>query len=115
MHGHATISRMQRVGGAARVLRPLARSDDVHPDLPDEQARLDHAYHCLATMQATAEHLADGLTVAPRSDMDAAANRAALLRYRAALDVGGTLCFGRIDADEGDQWYIGRRHLEDEG
>ncbi|HEY1280058.1 MAG TPA: ATP-binding domain-containing protein, partial [Acidimicrobiales bacterium] len=44
-----------------------------------------------------------------------AAVQQSMLRYRAALDVGArSLCFGRIDEDRGDRWYIGRRHVEDD-
>jgi DNA helicase IV len=37
-------------------------------------------------------------------------------RRVAALDAAGrSLCFGRIDTEEGERWYIGRRHIEDVG
>jgi DNA helicase IV len=29
-------------------------------------------------------------------------------------DTGRPLCFGRIDANDGESWYIGRRHVEDD-
>jgi DNA helicase IV len=87
----------------------------VHPELAAEQAYLDHAEACVKEMQATASYLIDGLAVGAKSDPNQAANQYAMRRYRTALDVGGAnLCFGRIDSEEGDRWYIGRRHVEDE-
>jgi len=87
----------------------------VHPDLPAEQEYLDRAHDHLEAMQATADRLADAFAFTARSDMNDAAVQHAMVRYRAALDVGQrTLCFGRIDEEHGDRWYIGRRHVEDD-
>ncbi len=85
-----------------------------HHDLAAEQAYLDRAHEHLAAMQATATRLAERFSETAKSDFNDAAVEHTMRRYRAALDVGGSLCFGRIDADDGDRWYIGRRHVEDD-
>jgi DNA helicase IV len=85
----------------------------MHPDLVTEQAYLDRAHDHLAVMQSTATRLADRYQLTARDDFNDAAVEHTMRRYRAALDVGGSLCFGRIDTDNGDRWYIGRRHVED--
>src|SRR4051812_25023396 len=87
----------------------------MHPDLAAEQDYLDRAHDHLADMQATATRLADRFQLTARTDFNDAAVEHSMRRYRAALDVGGSLCFGRIDEDAGDRWYIGRRHVEDAG
>jgi DNA helicase IV len=85
----------------------------MHPDLATEQGYLDRAHDHLAEMQSTATRLADRFQLTARADFNDAAVEHTMRRYRAALDVGGSLCFGRIDEDDGDRWYIGRRHVED--
>ncbi|HKA05146.1 MAG TPA: hypothetical protein VKD67_12485, partial [Acidimicrobiales bacterium] len=87
----------------------------MHPELTAEQEYLDRAHEHLEAMQATATRLADAFALTARTDMNDAAVQHTMLRYRAALDVGQrTLCFGRIDEDHGDRWYVGRRHVEDD-
>ena len=87
----------------------------MHPELTAEQEYLDRAHDHLEAMQATATRLADAFAFTARTDMNDAAVQHSMLRYRAALDVGArSLCFGRIDEDHGDRWYIGRRHVEDD-
>jgi DNA helicase IV len=87
----------------------------VHPELTAEQEYLDRAHDHLEAMQATAARLADAFAFTARTDMNDAAVQHTMLRYRAALDVGQrSLCFGRIDEERGDRWYIGRRHVEDD-
>jgi DNA helicase IV len=87
----------------------------VHPELTAEQEYLDRAHDHLDSMQATATRLADAYAVTARTDMNDAAVQHSMLRYRAALDVGArSLCFGRIDEEHGDHWYIGRRYVEDD-
>jgi DNA helicase IV len=87
----------------------------VHPELTAEQEYLDRAHDHLEAMQATATRLADAFAFTARTDMNDAAVQHTMLRYRAALDVGQrSLCFGRIDEERGDRWYIGRRHVEDD-
>ncbi len=85
----------------------------MHPDLTAEQEYLDRAHDHLEVMQATATRLADRFQLTAKSDFNDAAVEHTMRRYRAALDVGGSLCFGRIDDEAGERWYIGRRHVED--
>src|SRR5262249_15488499 len=47
------------------------------------------------------------------TDFNDASVERAMHRYRAALDVSGPLCFGRIDGN-GERWYVGRRYVEDD-
>ena len=66
-------------------------------------------------MRARVSGLVEALATDARSDVDAATARHQLQGYRAAMDVGrGPLCFGRIDTDDRETWYVGRRHVEDE-
>src|SRR2546423_13324012 len=104
----------------ASVERPFHRevlvscpAPAVRPDLAAEQAYLDRAHDHLADMQSTATRLADRFRITAGDDFNDAAVEHAMRRYRATLDVGGTLCFGRIDDAHGDRWYVGRRHVED--
>ena len=48
-------------------------------------------------------------------EVDSAIAKAHLNARLRSLDteVDG-LAFGRLDADDGDTWYVGRRHVEDE-
>ncbi|MEM7341644.1 MAG: ATP-binding domain-containing protein [Actinomycetota bacterium] len=84
--------------------------------LAAEQSRLDTAYEHLAAMRARAREI---LAISDRivREEDSADARVAqyhLARREAALNEdGGPLCFGRIDTDDAEQWYIGRRHVED--
>src|SRR5438045_7567372 len=92
-----------------------------HPELADEQAFLDHAYECLDAMRERAEYLkglgylggnvhADtGLT--PESEARWRMDRQR--RVDALTDTGAALCFGRIDRVTGEQFHVGRRHVED--
>lgn len=102
--------------GACKVSLPhcLAPGPAVHPDLSSEQRYLDRAHDHLAAMRGRVEGLVDALEVDARDDVDAATARHQLRGYRAAMDTGrGPLCFGRIDTDDVETWYIGRRHVED--
>lgn len=86
----------------------------MHPDLAAEQRYLDRAHDHLAAMRARVEGLVDALEIDARDDVDAATARHQLRGYRLALDTGrGPLCFGRIDTDGAETWYVGRRHVED--
>lgn len=85
-------------------------------ELASEQAWLDAAYDHLAAMQDRADAmLAVGeQTVRDADSVDARVARFHLARRVESLQVGsGPLCFGRIDAEDGNQWYVGRRHVED--
>jgi DNA helicase IV len=88
---------------------------DAHPDLAAEQRHLDHAYACLAAMR---EHATRTLAVgeaAARAEKtpDAMIVQWHLERRLAMLaDTPAALCFGRLDEEVGDHFYIGRRHVE---
>jgi DNA helicase IV len=86
-------------------------------ELAAEQRWLDRAHAYLVAMQArTAEvgAIADRMVVEEDNTVNARIARYHLGRREAALREGrGPLCFGRIDTDTGDRWYIGRRHVED--
>ena len=85
-----------------------------HPDLDDEQAYLDQAYAHLGAMRARAKRASE-ITESASNAVDSAIAQAHLKhRYRSLdTDVGG-LAFGRLDDEDGDTWYVGRRHVEDE-
>ena len=88
-----------------------------HPDLPAEQAYLDHAYGCLEQMRqallrtvGAAGVGSDGLDIAA-GRIEAWVDRR-LAAYERAEEV---LCFGRIDLDSvGDPLYVGRRWVQDD-
>jgi DNA helicase IV len=84
-----------------------------HPDLAEEQAYLAQAYEHLAAMRARARRAAD-VAESASTEVDSAIAKAHLEhRYRSLdTDVAG-LAFGRLDAEDGDTWYVGRRHVED--
>jgi DNA helicase IV len=107
----ATVAHPARIPGAGRT---RARSHTVpHPDLASEQAYVDNAYRCLAAMRAKTARAADIAEGAAQA-VDSAIAQAHLRHRLGSLDadVPG-LSFGRLDHDDGDRWYIGRRHVED--
>lgn len=84
-------------------------------ELALEQAYLEHAYRCLAGMQARVQAAADDAASRAAGDWDATRAHVHLTRRLGSLDpAAGPLCFGRIDEDDGPSWYIGRRHVEDD-
>jgi DNA helicase IV len=85
-----------------------------HPDVSFERARLDYAQSCLEAMRRrTAAKVANDDVLAA-NEADAEAVRWQLQRRLASLDDDvAVLCFGRIDEETGDRWYVGRRHIED--
>ena len=88
---------------------------DAHPDLAAEQRHLDHAYACLAAMRERAARTLEVGEAAARIDQtpDAMIVRWHLERRLAALaDTPAALCFGRLDEDLGEHFYVGRRHVE---
>ena len=88
---------------------------DIHPDLEAEQAYIVAAYDHLAAMQGrTSVVFEKALDDARRGDVNADAQAMHLGKRLAQLDVGGlALCFGRIDEEGRDTFYVGRRHVED--
>lgn len=85
-----------------------------HPELTAEQDYLDRAYEHLARMRARTRSAASIAQSAAQA-VDSAIAQAHLERRLRSLDteVDG-LSFGRLDAESGETWYVGRRHVEDE-
>jgi DNA helicase IV len=75
-------------------------------DFASEQEYIRAAYGHLDAMRLRASSLV-GHSEDP--DLEAALTR----RVNLLTDNGRPLCFGRIDRDDGERWYIGRRHVED--
>ena len=86
-----------------------------HPDLASERARLEFAQECLDGMRKRTADRVRNEAVLAANKADAEAVKWQLQRRLASLDdEAAVLAFGRIDEERGDQWYIGRRHVEDE-
>jgi DNA helicase IV len=83
-----------------------------HPDLPAEQAYVDHAYDCLDRMRAVVERASD----ATDSEIAALALEAwAVRRLRTFEDAERGLCFGRLDFETTPKsLYVGRRWVHDD-
>ena len=106
--------------------RPYAASDmtATHPDLPDEQAFIDHAYACLEQSRTDAWKLRDlsepglGGTFQARYERDVFDE--ALVNRLTQLDLGdAALVFGRIDRyaespDQIESFHIGRLAVADQ-
>jgi DNA helicase IV len=95
-------------------------SDRSDPEIAAEQAYLDAVYDRLSAMRESAESVAAayedvraGGTHQARLERDIAVETTH--RRLAALDIGDApLCFGRIDWQEGDRFYVGRLAVDDE-
>ena len=83
-----------------------------HPDLPAEQAYVDHAYECLDRMRAVVERAAG----ATDSEIAALALEAwAARRLKTFEDAERGLCFGRLDFETTPRpLYVGRRWVHDD-
>ncbi len=82
-------------------------------ELAAEQAYLNHAYECLDRMRSSAIDLRQesrGFGGDSFMEFDMALAR----RVFSLRESDRSLCFGRIDCLNGDRWYVGRRHVEDE-
>jgi DNA helicase IV len=99
-----------------------------HPDLAGERAHLQFARVCLDHMRAKTAAKVDRDDILAANEADAEAVRWQLQRRLKSLDdESSVLCFGRIDGGAeggavsahehvaGERFYIGRRHVEDEG
>src|SRR6476646_11187326 len=85
-----------------------------HPDVSFERARLDFAQSCLAAMRARTAAKVSNDDILAANEADADAVRWQLQRRLASLDDDvAVLCFGRIDEETGERWYVGRRHIEE--
>ena len=99
--------------------RTSTSGSDLHPDHHAEQGYLRHAR---ATLEAMIERTQRVLEfseqrVRDEDSVDAKIAQSKMVERLHAVDVGNVaLCFGRIDEDpiitDGDQWYVGRRHIE---
>ncbi len=97
------------------------RGDELrHRDHTAEQAYLHRARSALDAMIERAETVLSfgERQVIEEGTVEARIVRAHLADRRSSVDIGrAALCFGRIDEDpvitDGDQWYVGRRHIED--
>jgi DNA helicase IV len=83
-----------------------------HPDLPLEQAYVDHAYRCLERMRGTVVRAAE----AGATDVTAEAiERWTRTRLHTFEDAERGLCFGRLDLDGmREPLYVGRRWVHDD-
>ena len=88
-----------------------------HPDIPAEQAYLDHAYECLEQMRQALLRTVDAAAMGS-DGADIAAEKIGawverrLAAYEAAEQI---LCFGRIDVDSVEEsLYVGRRWVQDD-
>ena len=82
-----------------------------HPDLAAEQAYLDHAYACLDRMR---ERVGRVLDVATGEIAALALEKWQARTLRSYEDAERGICFGRIDMDEGDELYVGRRWIHED-
>jgi DNA helicase IV len=88
-----------------------------HPDIPAEQAYLDHAYECLEEMRRALLRTVDAAAIgADGASVSLDQAYAWVNRRLAAYDAAEQiLCFGRIDVDTvDDPLYVGRRWVHDD-
>ena len=90
-----------------------------HPDLQAEQAHIDRAYERVAVLRATASALLESVFRQRGGTPQALAERDVLVRTTLhrleQLDVGAeSLCFGRIDREDGESFHIGRLAVSSE-
>jgi DNA helicase IV len=82
-----------------------------HPDVPAEQAYIDHAYACLDRIR---EAVARAAGAGAGETASAAIEAWAARRVRTFTDAERGLCFGRLDLEgAGDRLYVGRRWVHD--
>jgi DNA helicase IV len=84
-----------------------------HPEVESERAYLTFAAKCLAEMRARTAAYVEQEDLAA-GEFDTAAVRWHLTqRLRSLEDDTAVLCFGRIDEERGDVFYVGRREVDD--
>lgn len=83
-----------------------------HPELPAEQAYVDHAYDCLERMREVVAHAGDaGVNETAALYLEAWSAR----RLRTFADADRGLCLGRLDLDAAlKPVYVGRRWVHDD-
>src|SRR5262249_35141738 len=101
----------RRLQAVARRHPRRAAARMTHPDLATEQAYLDHAYVCLDRMRARVGRVLD---VATGEIAALALERWPARTLQSYGDAERRICFGRIDMDEGDALYIGRRWIHED-
>ena len=84
-----------------------------HPDLQAEQAHIDRAYERVAALRAASAELLETVLRQRGGTPGSLAERDVIVRTTLQrleqLDVGReSLCFGRIDREDGDAFHIGR-------
>src|ERR687884_1213388 len=83
-----------------------------HPELPTEQAYVDHAYACLERMREIVARAGDN---ADGEVAQAALDAWAAKRLQTFEDAERGLCFGRLDFESVEHpLYVGRRWVHDE-
>jgi DNA helicase IV len=82
-----------------------------HPDVPAEQAYLDHAHACLERMR---ERVGRVLDAAVGEIAALALEKWQAQTLQSYEDAERGICFGRIDMDEGEALYIGRRWIHED-
>src|SRR4051812_33119591 len=88
----------------------------LHPDLAAEQAYIDRAYACLEAMKVKTTAATASAKEQAKADWNAAVALAHLTDRLDSMNTGHrVLCFGRLDDEDGSRYYIGRRHVEDQG
>jgi DNA helicase IV len=84
-----------------------------HPDVESERSYLTFAAKCLDEMRSRTAAYIDQDDLAA-GEFDSAAVRGHLVRrLRSLEDDSSVLCFGRIDEETGDVYYVGRREVDD--
>src|SRR5664279_4886117 len=86
------------------------------PEVAAEQAYLDHAHACLKAMRARAARNVELGEIRAREEPSADTSLLLLeleRRLAALADSPVALAFGRLDEEDGDRFYVGRRHVED--
>jgi len=83
------------------------------PDLPAEQAHLAHAHRCRMEMVRRLEALAAGEGAADAITQEYIEMVVAEALTDLAQPGAGDF-FGRLDEETGEQWYVGRRHIEND-
>lgn len=91
----------------------------VHPDLEAEQAYINHAYRCLERARTAASKMQSMVEVGRGGTEQARYERdviwdATLARLKRLQLGDASLCFGRIDQEDGERYYIGRVAVADD-
>ncbi|MEZ5321181.1 MAG: AAA family ATPase [Microthrixaceae bacterium] len=88
-------------------------------EIDAEQRYIDHAYACLERTRELARRIRDDVRIGPGGTAQARYERDTMVERAeqrlAQTDLGDqSLCFGRIDLEGGERYYIGRAAVSDE-